>query len=445
MIDHCLGTARAALSQAPAIGDPAYPAFARSLATVMTSRWSQIAVANSQDLRAGRDRGLPEQLLHRMRLTEAHRDGTAMLAERVVAELAELAELNDSAPTYRGVGGTLARRVPRPLGVLLMIYEARPTVTIDGALLPACVGNAILLRGGAEIARTNAALADVIAVALIMAGLPPGLVQVLPDLDRSALRELLRRDDAIDVLIPRGSPSLLDACRSLSRIPMIVGGGGVNHMYVHAAADLPLAVRLLLDSKLPEPEGCTALEMVLLDTAIADQFLDLLATRAADPGVRDLVLRLGADLLDRLPAALTERLTVEPLTEADLGREFLSHTLAVASVDGPDAAITHVVKYGTGHTEAIVTQDELVADEFCRKVDAAAVIVNGSVRLHDGPTLGLGTEILISTGRLHTRGPVTAGALMTYGWRVDGHGAVRFGDDPTHARDEGKYSRAGRG
>jgi len=440
---HCLRTARAALSLAPVIGDPAYPAFARSLAAVMTSRWPQVAAANAQDLAAGRERGLPESWLHRMCLTEAHRDGTALLAERVVAELAELARHRE--PTYRGAGGTVARRVARPLGVLLMIYEARPTVTIDGAMLPACVGNAVLLRGGAEIARTNAALADVIAEALARAGLPPGLVQVLPDLDRTALRELLLRDDAIDVLIPRGSPSLLDACRSLSRIPMIVGGDGVNHMYVHAAADLPLAVRLLLDGKLPEPDGCTALEMVLLDSAIAGDFLELLAARAADPGLESLVLRVGADLLERLPAALTERLTVEPLTEADLGREFLSPTLAVASVAGPDAAITHVVRYGTGHTDAIVTQDEQVAEEFCRKVDSAAVIVNGSVRLHDGPTLGLGTEIVISTGRLHARGPVTAGALMTYGWRVDGHGAVRFGDEAAGARDEGKYSRAERG
>jgi len=201
-------------------------------------------------------------------------------------------------------------------------------------------------------------------------------------------------------------------------------------------------VRLLLDGKLPEPEGCTALEMVLLDSAIAGEFLDLLAARAADPGMDSLVLRVGADLLEGLPAALAERLTVEPLTEADLGCEFLCHTLAVAGVDGPDAAIAHVTRYGTGHTDAIVTRDDLVAEEFCRKVDSAAVIVNGSVRLHDGPTLGLGTEIMISTGRLHARGPVTAGALMTYGWRVDGHGAVRFGDDPARAGDEARYSRA---
>ncbi len=441
MIDHCLRTARAALAQAPAIGDPAYPAFARSLAVALASRWPQIAAANSQDLRAGQERGLPEPWLHRMSLTEAHRDAMAMLAERVVNELAML---GGSWPVHHGAGGTVARRVARPLGVLLMIYEARPTVTIDGALLPACVGNAVLLRGGAEIARTNAALAGVLGEALATAGLPPGLVQVLPDLDRAALRELLRRDDAIDVLIPRGSPSLLDACRSLSRIPMIVGGGGVNHMYVHAAADLPLAVRLVLDGKLPEPEGCTALEMVLLDAAISGEFLEMLAARATDPGMGSLVLRVSADLLERLPATLTERLTVEPLTEADLGREFLSRTLAIASVPGPGAAITHVGRYGTGHTEGIVTEDEDVADEFCRKVDAAAVIVNGSVRLHDGPTLGLGSEIVISTGRLHVRGPVTAGALMTYGWRVDGHGAVRFGADPARARDEGIYSGAER-
>src|SRR5262249_15660180 len=154
------------------------------------------------------------------------------------------------------------------------------------------------------------------------------------------------------------------------------------------------AVRLVLDGKLPEPEGCTALEMVLLDTAVAGQFLELLADEAANPGVSSLILRVCADLLERLPAALPERLRIEPLTEGDLGREFLARTLAVASVRGPGEAIAHVARYGTGHTEGIVTQDERVAEEFCRKVDAAAVVVNGSVRLHDGPTLGLGTEIV---------------------------------------------------
>jgi glutamate-5-semialdehyde dehydrogenase len=486
MIDGFLQTARSALSQAPPIGDAAYPRFARSLGEAMVANRDRIAAANAQDVRAGRARGLPEPLLHRIALTGAHYRGVASMAQAVAAELdAGL----DGGPVYRGRHGTRAWRVARPLGVLLMIYEARPTVTIDGALLPVCAGNAVMLRGGAEIASTNRALAEVMPGALARAGLPEGMVQVLHDVDRPALRELLRRDDAIDVLIPRGSPSLLASCRALSRIPMITGGGGVNHMYVHSAADLDLAVRLLLDGKLPEPEGCTALEAVVLDAAIAGTFLERLTaglaaevctpqTGACEPGTSEtgsqpggsqpggsqaggsqaggsqaggsqaggsqaggsqaggsqagapLVLRVSADLLPRLPPALAGQVTVEPLTAADLGREFMCPVLAITCVPGPGEAIAHVNTYGTGHTEGIVTQDEQVADEFCRRVDAAAVVVNGSVRLHDGPALGLGTEIAISTGRLHVRGPVTLRALMTYGWRVDGNGASRFRSGP---------------
>jgi glutamate-5-semialdehyde dehydrogenase len=423
MIDQFLLTARSALAQAPPIGDAVYQSFAASVGEALEDSWPRIEAANARDVQAGRARGLPEPLLRRIRLTAAHRGRMAALAEAVRAELTRI---TGSGPIYRGVRGARAWQVAKPLGVLLMIYEARPTVTVDSALLAVCAGNSVLLRGGTEIAATNSVLGDVLSDALSAAGLPAGMVQVLHDLDRTRLRELLRRDDKIDVLIPRGSPSLVDSCRSLSRIPMIVGGGGVNHLYVHAAADLDLAVRLVLDGKLPEPEGCTALEAVLLDDVIARRFLRLLASRAAEPDVRALVLRASADIMALLPGELTAQIRVEPLTTADFGREFLDPTLAIGSVAGLGAAIAHITNYGTQHTEGIVTQDRLTADEFCRRIDAAALVVNGSVRLHDGPTLGLGTEVAISTGRLHVRGPVTLSALMTHSWRVEGNGAVRF-------------------
>jgi glutamate-5-semialdehyde dehydrogenase len=422
-IDHYLRIARTALAQAPPIGDPAYPRFARAARRAIEDRWPEITAANARDDKAGLDRGLPEPLLRRIRLTTAHRDRMAALAVNVEQELASAAQPGDE---VRGLGGARSRRVRKPLGVLLMIYEARPTVTIDSALLPVCAGNAVLLRGGTEIAATNSSLGEVLAGALAAAGLPAGMVQVLHDLDRAGLRELLRRDDAIDVLIPRGSPSLVDFCRGASRIPMIVGGGGVNHLYVHAAADVDLAVRLVLDGKLPEPEGCTALEAVLLDQDIVAPFFDLLAKRVTEPGVRSLVLRVTPGLAGRLPDELTAVVRAEPLEPSDHGREFLDSTLAVTAVRGIDEAVAHIARYGTRHTEAIVTESAAAADEFCLRTDAAALVVNGSPRLHDGPTMGLGTEIAISTGRLHVRGPVTLDALMTYSWRIEGNGATRF-------------------
>ncbi|MBO4204637.1 glutamate-5-semialdehyde dehydrogenase [Micromonospora echinofusca] len=422
-IDQLLSAARAALRAAPPVGDEAYLRFARSVGALVRHRWSEIVRANEVDLAAGHGRGLPEPLLHRMRLTGAHRDRVAELAGTVQRELVAATR---PGPVFQGLGGATARQVPRPLGVVLMIYEARPTVTVDGTLLPVCAGNAVLLRGGTEIAATNAALGAVFDTALAESGLPAGLVQVLTDVDRAGLRHLLRRDDAIDVLIPRGSPSLVDACRISSRIPMIVGGGGVNHQYVHRSADPDLAVRLVLDGKLPEPEGCTALEMVLLDDAVADAFLDRLARRVAEPDVARLALRVDTTLADRLPAGLRAGLDVRPLTDADDGREFLDTTLAVRTVSGLEQAVAHIDRYGSGHTEGIVTGDPRVADEFCRRVDAAALVVNGSVRLHDGPTLGLGTEIVIATGRLHVRGPVTLRSLTTRSWRVEGNGVTRF-------------------
>jgi len=420
MIDHYLQAARTALAQAPPVGDAAYFRFAQAMSEQVVRRWPDIVAANTQDEKSGRESGLPEQLLHRIRLTAAHRDRMALMAAEVGQELGRAAEPGGE---VIGLGGARARKIRKPLGVMLMIYEARPTVTIDGTLLPVCAGNAVLLRGGSEIALTNQALGGVFTAALAAAGLPAGLVQVLHDLDRAGLKELMRRDDAIDVLIPRGSPSLVQSCRSISRIPMIVGGGGVNHLYVDGSADMDLAVDLVLDGKLPEPEGCTALEAVLINREVAAHFFEVLAKRIAEPGDCQLILRIGADLAAELPA----RLRIEPLADSDYGREFLDTILAVMPVRGLDEAVAHIARYGTGHTETIVTGSPEVAQEFCERVDAAAVIVNGSPRLHDAPSMGIGNEIAISTGRLQVRGPVTLNALMTYSWRIDGNGAVRFG------------------
>ncbi|MFI1994572.1 glutamate-5-semialdehyde dehydrogenase [Actinoplanes sp. NPDC020271] len=422
-IDECLADCRRTLGDAPPIGDPAYPRFVAAVRRILDERWVQVVAANQADLGRCRERGLPDGMLHRMTLTDAHRDAAFALTGRLPAEIERAVT-----PSRDVIGphGTRSRRIARPLGVLLMIYESRPSVTIDGALLPVCAGNVVLLRGGSEIAGTNAALAEVFEQALREAGLPTGMVRVLHDVDRAGLRMLLAREDAIDVLIPRGSPSLTDACRSLSKIPMIVGGGGVNHLYVHASADLDLAVRIVLDGKLHEPEGCTALETVLLDAAVAGKFWQTLMGYGDELAGCGLTVRVDADVVAAIPAEIARVVAVEPRSDSDFGREFLDRTLCVSTVGDADDAVKHVRRHGSAHTEAIVTGSDEVADSYCAQIDAAMVIVNGSVRLHDAPTLGLGCEIAISTSRLHVRGPVTLADLMSYSWRVDGAGTLRF-------------------
>jgi glutamate-5-semialdehyde dehydrogenase len=423
VIEKILVQSRDALVQAPPVGDEAYVRFARSLGSILDRRWPEIEAANERDLVNGRERGLPETLLDRMRLTRANLAALQLLVGDVQRAVPETIR---PGYVYHGIQAVRSRRVPRPLGVILMIYEARPMVTVDGALLTVCAGNVVLLRGGTEIAETNAVLSDVITSALHEADLPEGMARSLTGTSRAQIREMLARDDAIDVLIPRGGPSLIDFCRRASRIPMIAGGGGVNHLYVHETADPGLAVRVVLDSKLPEPAGCTALEMVLLDEGAAQEFFTAFAAHAADPGVRQLTVAMADDLRPRMPEELRAAIATRSLTDQDYGREFLDRTLALRMVHGLDEAVEHIRRHGSRHTEGIVTGDQRAADAFCHAVDAAAVVVNGSLRLHDGPTLGVGGEIAISTGRLQVRGPVTLQSLLTYSWRVEGHGAMRF-------------------
>ncbi|WP_328611226.1 glutamate-5-semialdehyde dehydrogenase [Amycolatopsis sp. NBC_00345] len=423
MTEIILENARQAVTEAPPVGDEAYLTFAEAIETRLRRHWPEVVAANERDLAAGRAKQLSGPMLDRMRLTDGHLDRLAELARLVRKDLPAVSRPGSE---FHGLQRSTARRVPRPLGVLLMIYEARPMVTVDSAILSACTGNAVLLRGGSEISRSNAALAVVIDEALRDARLPADLVQVLHDLDRAGLRELLRRDDAIDVLVPRGSPTLVDYCRTTSRIPLIVGGAGVNHLYVHSSADPALAARLILDSKLPDPAGCTALEMLLLDESVADDVLTALARHADEPDLKGLALRVPGELARRLPDRLADVVQVQEIGPHDDGREFLDRTLAVRTVPGLVEASAHIRRHSSGHTDGVVATDREAIAEFCRRMDSAAVVVNGSLRLHDGPSLGIGAEIAISTGRTHVRGPVTLAALLTYSWIVEGEGSVRF-------------------
>jgi glutamate-5-semialdehyde dehydrogenase len=420
-IVHLAGCAR---TRAPAPGDDRYRAYCDELATRLDKNWDRVLRANADDVHHARQQGLPAALVDRLSLGDSQLRHLVALAGEVARALPLATRPGESWPAMGRMG---VRRIPKPLGVLLMIYEARPTVTVEGALLPVAVGNVVILRGGKEMAATNAALGAIVAGAVSAAGLPPGMVQVITEGDRALVRQLLKRHDAIDALVPRGSPSLIDYCRTASTIPVIASGGGVNHLYVDQSADLELAARIVLDSKLAEPTACNTLEMVL---AHAD---------VAKPLVHQLV-ELGGQLAERytlrLEPALAGAVRSGPATDVrvlephDDGREFLDNTIGLRSVAGLDEAVEHIRRHGSRHTEGVVADRPEVIDGFLRAVDAAALVVNGSLRLHDGPTMRLGPEISISTGRLHVRGPVGLDALLTYSWAIDGNGTLREEESP---------------
>lgn len=418
MIEELLRSARAAVAAAPPIGSVQYEDYCHRISQRLEENWSLIREANREDLDTAGRRGLPSALLDRLRIDDAHLGRLQLLTRTVLAELASVTAAGPAVPMP---SGGVRQSLPKPLGVALMVYEARPTVTVEGALLPVVVGNAVLLRGGKEVAGTNTALARVARAALVDTGLPADLVTVLDDPNREQLRALLKRPDAVDVLIPRGSPSLVDYCRTASSIPVIASGGGVNHIYVHGSADLDLAAEIILDSKVPDPTACNTVETVLVD-APAAAGLVAAVERACRRGDRQLTIRLDPRVQG--PRS-TGPCSVEPLREHDAGREFMDAVIGIRVVDGQLQALEHIRQYGSSHTEGVVAADPAVAEEFGQRVDAAAIVVNGSLRLHDGPTLGLGSEISISTGRLHVRGPVTLRSLVTSSLIVKADGALR--------------------
>lgn len=419
MVDQILHASREALTTAPGVASAEYAAFCDEVRIRLHERWDELRDASTRDAKRAAERGSPARFVERITLTDEHVDQLDALVTEVRATLPALVPVHG--PGW-DTGVMTVRRVPRPLGVILFLYEARPTVTVEGALLAVAAGNAVLLRGSSEIAETNKALGALLADSLTAAGLPRAMVQVLADADRGVVRTLLTRPDAIDLLIPRGGPSLIDYCRDRSTIPMIASGGGVNHLYVHASADVDQAAAIALDSKVVAPTACNSVEMVLVDDEIGAEFVAALL-RHADESDAGFTLRLPP----RLAVEPTARVRIQPLADHDAGREFMDHTLAVSPVSGPTAAIEHIARYGSAHTDAIVSADAAVVDLFCRQVDSAAVVVNGSLRLHDGPTMRLGPEVSISTGRLHVRGPVGPSSLLTYSWVIEGNGALRGG------------------
>lgn len=372
-----------------------------------------ILAENAADLEAARAGGMGEAMLDRLRLDAGRIEGMARAIEEV-ADLPEVIGRVDAA--WSRPNGLEVSRVRIPLGVIAIVYEARPNVTTDAAALCLKTANAVILRGGSESFRSCRALARVIGESLEACGLPAAAVQILPTPEREALYQLLECEDDVDLVIPRGGEGLIRAVVARSRIPVLKHYKGVCHVYVHADADLDMALAICENGKVQRPTVCNAVETILIDRAVAERFVPRLVERLGGLGVEmrgdEAVVALGGG---RVVAA----------GEDDWGAEYLAKIVAVAVVDGLDAAVAHIERWGSSHTETIVTRDADAAERFLREVGSSTVMVNASTRFADGGELGLGAEIGISTTRLHAYGPMGAEGLTTLKFIVKGDGQVR--------------------
>ncbi len=373
---------------------------------------AQVLAANAEDLHAARERGTRAALLDRLTLDEARLEAIACSVDEVRALPDPVGEVVSDALRPNGLR---VRRLRVPLGVVAMIYEARPNVTVEASALTLKTGNAIVLRGGSEAIHSNRALAAAVVAGLRDAGLPEDAVQLVPFTDRDAVRELVRQTETVDLAIPRGGESLIHYVTEHARVPVVQHYKGVCHVFLDHGCDLERAAAIVENAKLQRPGVCNALECLLVDASDAARLLPELAARLS---------RGGCELRGCERACLIVP-EMKPATPADWGAEFLDKILAVRIVDGIAGALAHIQRYGSGHTEAIVTPSAAHAARFRLEVDAACVVVNASTRFHDGGQMGLGAEIGIATSRLHWRGPMGLEALTTMKWVLDGDGHVR--------------------
>ncbi len=391
-----------------------------NIADGLKYRQEEILAANEKDCEAGRQNGLSESLLDRLLLNPERLEGIASEVRNVamlpdpVGETIEMRAM----PNGLQIG---KRRVP--LGVIGVIYESRPNVTVDISALCLKSGNAIILRGGKEAINSNTALATLIKDSIASAGVPGDAVQFIESTDRALVGQMLKMKDAIDLIIPRGGQALVDRVASEATMPAITGGVGVCHTYVDKAADVEMAVSIVHNAKVDRPSVCNALDTVLVHSAIAPAYLPRMVEEFGKAGVEMRCDRRALSILG--PVLPGNELRVVPASEDDWGIEFLSLTAAVRVVDSLDEAIDHIVTYGSGHSEAIITEDYTAAMRFLDEVDASAVMVNASTRFNDGAQFGLGAEVAISTNKMHARGPMGLRELTSYKWIVMGTGQIR--------------------
>lgn len=382
------------------------------VAALLRERTPAVIAANALDLDAGREAGLGTGLLDRLSLDERR---VAALADAVLEVIALTDPVGETVSGRSLPNGLRIDQIRVPLGVVGAIYEARPNVTIDIAVLALKSGNAVVLRGGSAAEQTNRVLLGVLRDALDSVGLPADAVQTVDDFGRAGARHLMQARDFVDVLIPRGSAGLIRAVVDEARVPVIETGAGVVHMFLDATAPEEWAVELVHNAKVQRPSVCNALETLLVHRDAADRLLPAVLDRLAASGVT-----IHAD--ERVRAIRPEAL---PVTDEDWATEHMSLDLSVGIVDSMDEALGHIRQYSTKHTESIVTNDLANAERFLNEVDAAAVMVNASTRFTDGAEFGFGAEVGISTQKLHARGPMGLPELTSTKWIVRGAGHVR--------------------
>jgi glutamate-5-semialdehyde dehydrogenase len=388
----------------------------RAAAAALGRRARRILAENRADVAAARKAGQSAAFLDRLALDPKRLDGIAKALEEVAALPDPVGEVTAS---WRRPNGLAVKKVRIPLGVVLMVYEARPNVTVEAAGLCLKSGNAAILRPGSDALRSALALAEAFSDGLAAAGLPRAAAQVVPTADREATFALLQLDDLVDLAIPRGGPSLIRAVAERSRVPVVKHYQGVCHLFLDASAPLEQAIALSLNGKVQRPSACNALECLLVHRAAAAKLLPAVGRALAEAGVELRCDPTSLTLLRRAGVAAV------PAAQDDFGREFLDLVLAVRVVAGLDGALDHIARYGSLHTEAILTRDLGTARRFEREVTASAVLVNASTRFNDGGELGLGAEIGISTTKLHAFGPMGLAELTTQKYVVEGDGHVR--------------------
>jgi glutamate-5-semialdehyde dehydrogenase len=369
-----------------------------------------ILAANALDVARARNAGLSDAMLDRLRLDPARVEAIA----RGVAAVAALADpLGQVIDTATRPNGLVLSRIRVPIGVIGIIYESRPNVTADAAALCVRAGNAVVLRGGSEAIESNRAIHAAVITGLAAAGLPTEAVQLVPTTDRAAVGAMLAADGLIDLIIPRGGKNLVARVQAEARVPVLAHLDGINHVYVHASADPDMARAIVLDAKMRRTGICCAMETLLIDRDFADPAMLVEALQHAGCEVR------GDDAIGALVPGVVSA------SAADWDTEYLDAICSVALVDGVDAALAHVARHGSGHTDAIVADDGQAAEQFLARCDSAIVLWNASTQFADGGEFGLGAEIGIATGRLHARGPVALEGLTTYKWVGRGTGQVR--------------------
>lgn len=410
MVENLARAARTAQRQLAQMDSPAKEHALKLAAHALCAAEAEILAANAQDMANGAANGLAPAMLDRLKLTPERLVAMADAVAQVASLADPVGHVIDEAARPNGM---VLQRVRIPVGVIGIIYESRPNVTADAAALCVRSGNATILRGGSEAVHSNRAIHAAMVKGLVEGGVPEQAVQLMPTQDRAAVGAMLAAAGLIDMIVPRGGKSLVARVQADARVPVLAHLDGINHTFVHAAADAAMAKAIVLNAKMRRTGICGAMETLLIDATYPDPH-----------GLVEPLLDAGCELRgDARACAIDPR--IAPAAQEDWDTEYLEAILSVAVVDGLDAALAHIGAHASGHTDAIVTADQAVADRFLAQVDSAIVMHNASSQFADGGEFGLGAEIGIATGRLHARGPVALEGLTTYKWLVRGTGQVR--------------------